>query len=305
MYCRMSKAGKPDQMEQSKARAWLQLVIGQLQIMGATVGVILLLSAGVTKATVAVIGVTFGITLLSRLAFHGGAAALRRWIMKQYISELLGTFALVFAGTGAIIINQVSGGAITHVGIALTFGLVVLAMIYTFGDISGAHLNPAVTLGFWAARRLPARDVAPYIISQVIGAILASGALRLLFPQSQTLGATLPAGSEMQSLVLEIILTFLLMLTILNVSTGAKEKGITAGIAVGAVIALEAMFAGPISGASMNPARSLAPALVSGHFEHLWIYLIAPVVGACAAMLACRCVREDGCCSSPKPQTAT
>jgi aquaporin Z len=225
-------------------------------------------------------------------------------MMKKLIAECIGTFALVFAGTGAIVINEVSGGGISHAGIALTFGLVVLSMIYTFGDISGAHFNPAVTLGFWAARRLPGGDVAPYIGSQLLGALLASGALRFLFPQNQTLGATMPAGSEPQSFVLEVILTFLLMLTILNVSTGAKEKGITAGIAVGAVIALEAMFAGPICGASMNPARSLAPALVSGHFEHLWIYLVAPLVGACAAMLACRCVREEGCCSIPKTETA-
>src|ERR1041385_5478534 len=143
--------------------------------------------------------------------------------MKKLVAECIGTFTLVFAGTGAIVINQVSAGAISHAGIALTFGLVVLAMVYTFGDISGAHLNPAVTLGFWAARRLPARDVPPYIVSQIIGALLASGVLRFLFPQSQLLGATLPASSELQSFVLEMILTVLLMLTILNVSTGAKE----------------------------------------------------------------------------------
>jgi aquaporin NIP len=175
-------------------------------------------------------------------------------------------------------------------------------MIYTVGDISGAHLNPAVTIGFWAARRLPGSDVLPYIGSQLTGAWFASGTLRFLFPNNQFLGATLPAGSEGQSFVLELVLTFFLMLTILNVSSGAKEKGITAGMAVGAVIGLEAMFAGPICGASMNPARSLAPALVSGHFEHLWIYLAAPPLGACAAMLACRCVRENGCCL--KPQSA-
>ena len=215
---------------------------------------------------------------------------------------MIGTFALVFAGTGAIVINEASGGAVTHVGIALTFGLIVLAMIYTVGDISGAHLNPAVTIGFWAARRLPSREVLPYIGSQLAGASLASGLLRFLFPENRLLGATLPAGSDLQSFILETVLTFFLMLTILNVATGAKEKGITAGIAVGAVIALEAMFAGPICGASMNPARSLAPALVSRHFEHLWIYLAAPPLGACAAMLACRCVRENGCCL--KPQTA-
>lgn len=218
--------------------------------------------------------------------------------MKKYGAEALGTFALVFAGTGAIVINEVSGGAITHAGIALTFGLVVMAMIYTVGDISGAHLNPAVTLGFYVARRLPGREVGPYIVSQLAGAFAASGLLRLLFPENKLLGSTLPAGSEVQSLVLEIVLTFILMLTILNVSTGSKEKGITAGIAVGAVIGLEAMFAGPICGASMNPARSLAPALVSGNVQHLWLYIVAPIVGACLAMPACRCIREEGCCCS-------
>jgi aquaporin Z len=216
--------------------------------------------------------------------------------MKKLCAEAIGTFGLVFAGTGAIIVNQTSNGAITHVGIALTFGLIILAMIYTFGDISGAHFNPAVTIGFWAARRLPGRDVGPYIISQCLGAILGSGILRLLFPENKLLGATMPAGSEPQSFIFELLLTFFLMLTILNVSTGAKEKGITAGIAVGSVIALEAMFAGPICGASMNPARSLAPALVSLHLEHLWLYIVAPILGACVAIPACRCVREKNCC---------
>jgi aquaporin Z len=216
--------------------------------------------------------------------------------MKKLCAEALGTFALVFAGTGAIIINEASNGAITHVGIALTFGLIILAMIYTFGDISGAHFNPAVTIGFWVSRRLNGREVVPYIASQCVGAISASAILRLLFPQSRLLGATLPAGSEVQSFILEVLLTFLLMLVILNVSTGAKEKGITAGIAVGAVIALEALFAGPICGASMNPARSLAPALVSGHPEHLWLYVLAPILGAGLAVPACRCVREKPCC---------
>lgn len=216
--------------------------------------------------------------------------------MKKFTAEFLGTFALVFAGTGAIVINGVSGGTIGHQGIALTFGLIVLAMIYCLGDISGAHLNPAVTVAFVAARRFPWRMVPGYMAAQVLGALAASGLLRVLFPTSDTLGATLPAGAESQSFILEIVLTALLMLVILNVSTGAKEKGITAGIAVGAVIALEAMFAGPICGASMNPARSLAPALVSGHFEHLWLYLFAPVLGALIAVPACCAVREPGCC---------
>src|SRR6476620_10610975 len=218
--------------------------------------------------------------------------------MKKFAAEFVGTFALVFAGTGAIIINETSGGAITHVGISLTFGLIVLAMIYAVGDISGAHLNPAVSLGFFAAGRFPLREVIPYILSQCAGAFAASGVLRLLFPNNASLGATLPAGPAMQSFVLELILTAILMFVILGVSTGAAEKGITAGIAVGAVIALEAMFAGPICGASMNPARSLAPAVVSGHLSGLWIYLVAPTVGALLAVVGCRCVREEGCCSS-------
>lgn len=218
--------------------------------------------------------------------------------MKKIASEVFGTFTLVFAGTGAIIINDVSGGRMTHAGIALTFGLVVLAMIYALGDVSGAHLNPAVTLGFWIARRLEARAVWPYIASQCAGALLASFVLRALFPQHQSLGATRPVGSALQSFVLELILTCVLMFVILSVSTGAKEKGLTAGIAIGAVVALEAMFAGPICGASMNPARSLGPALVSAQLQSLWIYLLAPALGAWLATLICRCVREPGCCST-------
>lgn len=218
--------------------------------------------------------------------------------MKRLFAEGFGTFALVFAGTGAITINDVSGGVITHVGIALTFGLVVMAMIYAVGDVSGAHLNPAVTVGFWAARRFSGRMVLPYVGSQVAGALAASGLLRLLFDEHHTLGATLPAGAVAQSFALEVVLTLILMFVILSVSTGAKEKGIMAGAAIGAVIAFEALFAGPICGASMNPARSLAPALVSGHVEHLWIYLLAPVIGATVAVAACRCSQADDCCSA-------
>ncbi len=220
--------------------------------------------------------------------------------MKKIAAEAIGTFALVFAGTGAIVVNQTSNGSITHVGIALTFGLIVLAMIYTLGEISGAHLNPAVTLGFCTAGRMPWNEALPYLASQCGGAFTASGLLRLIFPQHVTLGATLPAGAPMQSFVLEVVLTAILMFVILNVSTGAKEKGITAGIAIGSIIALEAMFAGPVSGASMNPARSLAPAFVSGHLEHLWVYLLAPMIGAQIAVPACRCVQATGCCGAVK-----
>jgi len=217
--------------------------------------------------------------------------------MKQPVAEFLGTFTLVFAGTGAIVIDQVTGGTIGHAGIALTFGLVVLAMIYTFGDISGAHINPAVTIAFAVAGRFPWRQVPAFLAAQIAGGIAASLLLRWLFPENTHLGGTLPAGSASQSFVLEVVLTLILMLVILSVSTGAKEKGITAGIAIGAVVGFEAMFAGPICGASMNPIRSLAPALVSGHLEHLWIYLCAPVVGALIAVPLCACVRgEDDCC---------
>lgn len=218
--------------------------------------------------------------------------------MKRYFAEFLGTFGMIFAGTGAIIINQSSGGAIGHAGIALTFGLVVMAMIHTFGDVSGAHMNPAVSLGFAVARRFSWSQVPGYIGAQLLGAISASLILQLLFPASETLGATLPAGSWSQSFVLEVVLTFFLMLTILSVSVGGREKGITAGLAIGAVVGLEAMFAGPISGASMNPARSLAPALISGHFEFLWIYLIAPTLGALLAIPACIGVRDSNCCGA-------
>jgi aquaporin Z len=218
--------------------------------------------------------------------------------MKKFVSEFLGTFGLVFAGTGAIVINGVSHGAITHVGIASTFGLIVLAMIYTLGDVSGAHLNPAVTTAFAVAGRFRWKDVPAYVAAQLTGAFSASALLWFLFPTDKNLGTTLPAGSASQSFILETVLTFLLMLVILSVSTGAKEKGITAGIVIGAVIALEAMFAGPISGASMNPARSVAPAVVSGQTQFLWVYILAPALGAVLAVPACCLFREPGCCST-------
>lgn len=223
--------------------------------------------------------------------------------MNRLFAEAFGTFALVLAGTGAITVNDVSGGTITHVGIALTFGLVVMAMIYAVGDVSGAHLNPAVTLGFWVARRFPGRSVAPYLGSQLVGAMAASLVLRVLFPGHLTLGATLPSASAAQALVVETILTLLLMFVILSVSTGSRETGILAGVAIGAVVAFEAMFAGPISGASMNPARSLAPALVTGQLQSSWVYIVGPVAGALLAVGACRCTRPSACCCFTEPSS--
>jgi aquaporin Z len=204
--------------------------------------------------------------------------------MKKYIAEAIGTFAIVFFGTGAIIINQQTNGTITHVGIAITFGFTVMSMIYALGNISGAHFNPAVSVAFVLARKFEKKQLLPYIISQLAGATAASTILRLLFPANQFLGATIPAGDEMQSFMLELILTFFLMLVILNVAHGSKEQGMFAGLAIGSVVLLEAMCAGPICGASMNPARSIAPAIISTHIEHLWIYMTAPVIGAGVAV---------------------
>ena len=211
--------------------------------------------------------------------------------MRRYVAEALGTFTLVFAGTGAVVIDDVTHGGVTHAGVAITFGLVVMAMIYAFGDVSGAHLNPAVTFGFWLSRRLPGRELIPYSVAQLVGAFAASAALLALFGNRASLGATIPAGSAVQSLALEAILTAILMLVILNVSTGPKEIGVMAGIAVGGVIGLEAMFAGPICGASMNPARSLAPAILSGNLTALWVYLAGPLLGAGVAVPLWKLVR--------------
>ena len=165
-------------------------------------------------------------------------------------------------------------------------------MIYTFGQTSGAHFNPAVTLGFWVIKKFETNQVAPYILFQLIGAFAASFTLMLLFPENQNLGSTIPSGTSMQSFVLEFILTYFLMLVIVNVAHGSKEVGTLAGIAIGATVLLEAMFAGPISGASMNPARSLAPGILSGNIQTLWIYVVAPVAGSIAASLTWRMMKD-------------
>ena len=217
--------------------------------------------------------------------------------MKKYLAEFIGTFTLIFCGTGAIVVNQQFGGAISHVGVCLVWGAIVSCIIFALGDVSGAHINPAVTIGFWIARRFPAREIAPYILSQIAGGIAASGTLHFLFPENKFLGGTYPAGSEMQSFIIEFLLTFFLMFLVIQVSTGAKEKGMFAALAIGSLVMLEAMFAGPVSGDSTNPMRSLAPAIVSGHFEHLWIYLTAPFLGSAFAILIWHVLKEE----APKP----
>jgi MIP family channel proteins len=219
-------------------------------------------------------------------------------LSRQCAAEAIGTFILVFTGTGAVVFGDISGGQVTPLGIGLVFGLVVMALIYTLGDISGAHINPAVTLGFWASGQFKGKQVAPYILSQCSGALLASLLLRALFGNHSNMGATLPIEVDahrlvFQCLILETILTFILMFVILNVATGSKEKGLFTGIVVGGVIALEAIFAGPISGASMNPARSLGPAVASSNFTALWVYFIAPVAGSLLAVPTWRFVARS------------
>ncbi len=213
--------------------------------------------------------------------------------MRKYVAEAIGTFTLLFVGTGTVIVEDITGGGLGVAGIALGWGLVVAAMIYSIGDISGAHINPAVTIAFWAAKRFQGREVVPYIASQCIGAIAASGLLRWMYPLQETLGPTVPIGSASQSFVMEILLTAILMFVVLNVTVGAKEKGITAGLAIGGVISFEVLCGGPISGASMNPARSLAPALVAGPLEPLWIYLTAPIIGALVAVPISHYLRSE------------
>ncbi len=203
---------------------------------------------------------------------------------------------MIFCGTGAMTVNEVTGGDVTHVGIAITWGLIVMAMIYAFGETSGAHFNPAVTIAFAYAKKFAWKEVPKYIIVQVLGALTASLILWYLFPSSEYLGATIPTVDVGRAFVMELLLTFFLMVVIINVSTGSKEIGIIAGIAVGAVVLLEAMFAGPITNASMNPARSIAPAIVAGKMQHLWMYILAPILGAILAVISCKMVKEDNCC---------
>ncbi|MES2767009.1 MAG: aquaporin [Bacteroidota bacterium] len=197
--------------------------------------------------------------------------------MKRYISEFTCSFALIFFGTGAIIASQYYGNVISGTGISMIFGVLIMVLVCIFGGISGCHMNPAVTLGFALMGDFPKRDILPYIFSQFSGAITASLLLKTMFPQNNTLGATLPSGNVFWVFAVEIALTLILMLVIIHSS---RRGIIVAGIAIGATVMIEAMIAGSFSGASMNPIRSFAPALISGNLENVWIYLTAPVIGA-------------------------
>ena len=196
---------------------------------------------------------------------------------KKYLAEFIGTFTLVFCGTGAIVIDQHTGGLIGNSGIAATFGLVVMTMIYSIGSVSGAHINPAVTIAFYLAKKFNAKEIPGYIIAQILGGIIASMILHILFPDNKLLGATIPSGSWSQSFILEFLLTFFLLFVIMSVSHGSMEEG---------------LFAGPVCGASMNPARSLAPAIISGEYDRIWIYLIAPLFGAAGGMYVWRFIKS-------------
>lgn len=219
-------------------------------------------------------------------------------LARRLVAEALGTYCLVFAGTGAVVVNAVAGNPLGHGGVAAAFGLVVAAMIFAVGHLSGAHLNPAVTLGFWAGRHFPRGEVGPYVMAQLAGALAASLSLRAFFGDAGGLGATHPAHvSDTGAAVLEAGLTAVLLIVILAVATDTRAEGSLAAVAIGATIGLEALVMGPITGASMNPARSLAPAVVSGDMTGIWIYLAGPLCGALVGVVVYAYLR-----ASPAPR---
>jgi aquaporin Z len=220
--------------------------------------------------------------------------ALRRCLL----AEVLGTAILMIFGTGAAVVNEQTH-ALGHGGVAAAFGLVVFILIQGLGETSGAHVNPAVTLGFWVLGRFPGRWVLPYMAAQLAGAGLGSTLVKLVATPGSKLGATLPAHGAGQALGIETFLTFWLMLVILRVTSGPKEVGMLAGLAISATVALEALVAGPLTGASMNPARSLAPALLSGNWTDWWVYLVGPVAGALLATAVDRLLQPSPTAETP------
>ncbi|MEP7284592.1 MAG: MIP family channel protein [Chloroflexota bacterium] len=212
-------------------------------------------------------------------------------LLRRSFAELIGTYALVTAGCGAIVVDALTG-SLTHVGVALTFGLIVTVMIAATGHLSGAHFNPAVTIAFALTRHLPWRDVLGYVTAQIVGAIAGAVTLRVLFGSVANLGATLPSGSVWQAFGLEILLSSVLMFVIMAVATDTHAAGQLAALVIGATVALDALWGGPISGASMNPARSFGPALISGLWQDQWVYWIAPLIGAALGAVIYQLLRQ-------------
>lgn len=211
-------------------------------------------------------------------------------LLRRTIAEGIGTYAIVTAGCGAIVVNSITG-SLTHLGVALTFGMIVAVMIAAAGHLSGAHFNPAVTIAFALTRHFPWREVPLYVVGQIVGAILGAATLQALFGSVAHLGATLPAGSPLQSFGLEVLLTAILMFVIISVATDTRAVGQLAAIAIGTAVALDALWGGPISGASMNPARSFGPALVAGMWDSHWVYWLGPLVGASLGAIAYQSLR--------------
>jgi aquaporin NIP len=213
-------------------------------------------------------------------------------LARSLCAEAIGTFALVFAGAGAIVVDAKTH-ALGHVGVAIVFGLVIMAMIYAVGHVSGAHFNPSVSFAFALTRHFPWRRAGAYGLAQVAGAVAAAALLRASLGDRAHVGATLPSGSQAQAFLWELILTFFLMFVIMSVATDTRAVGEAAAIAIGGTVGLDAMFGGPITGASMNPARSIGPALVSGDLHALWLYIAAPLAGAALGALAYQFVRGE------------
>jgi len=216
----------------------------------------------------------------------------RPGLARRALAEGLAAFALVFAGCGAIVANEVYGGALGAVGVALVFGLIIMVMVYATGHLSGAHINPAVTIAFTLTRHFPARDAIAYVAAQLLGATIAALLLLAVWTeQPAELGVTLPTVSAGSALVYELVLTAFLMFVIMAVATDTRAVGAAAAIAIGGTVGLDALFGGPVTGASMNPARSLGPALASGEWSDFWIYLAGPIAGAAIGALAYQLVR--------------